>query len=208
MLKEQLSRGKVPPKAKFRADDEISIGEPADSRVAGSTLSSPRVGLSAGLASPRVGLSGGLSSPRVGSSGGLSSPRIGLSPRVQELKVRQANTPTTLPSEDNPPQPAGDFSVEKQTPETERAGRINPPETERAPRVNSLPLTPAHRNLLAKGVVAKSASLDHHYRYIILFIKPSALNGFFFLSMFIYVEMYTFMAHSYIEKGQWKESAV
>ena len=29
ILKEQLSRGKLPPKAKFRADDEISIGEPA-----------------------------------------------------------------------------------------------------------------------------------------------------------------------------------
>ena len=28
VLKDQLSRGKIPPRAKFRADDEISIGEP------------------------------------------------------------------------------------------------------------------------------------------------------------------------------------
>lgn len=33
ILKEQLSRGKLPPKAKFRADDEISIGEPAATAV-------------------------------------------------------------------------------------------------------------------------------------------------------------------------------
>ena len=30
VLSEQLLRGKLPPKAKFRADDEISIGDPAD----------------------------------------------------------------------------------------------------------------------------------------------------------------------------------
>ena len=33
VLKDQLSKGKIPPKAKFRADDEISIGEPATSGV-------------------------------------------------------------------------------------------------------------------------------------------------------------------------------
>ena len=33
VLKDQLSRGKVPPKAKFRADDEISIGEPSETRT-------------------------------------------------------------------------------------------------------------------------------------------------------------------------------
>ena len=39
VLKDQLSRGKIPPKAKFRADDEISIGEPAPTSSGATKLS-------------------------------------------------------------------------------------------------------------------------------------------------------------------------
>ncbi len=107
VLKDQLSKGKIPPKAKFRADDEISIGEPA-ATSSGATKSSAGV-ISAHLpqqevvasARPRLPPTTEATSVAVDTENEENSPVV--EPEALQGKVQHADSLDVSPLSSLPP---------------------------------------------------------------------------------------------------------
>ena len=150
MLSEQLSRGKLPPKAKFRADDEISIGEPATPRAAATNFSA---------ASGRLNGNGLLGSPDV--------PVASLAADAGQSKTDAVARP--LADVVSPPQPSVDKQPANDLKRKPVVTAAAVPGSSGPGRVNSSPVSAGQaavlsRSLLASATVAKSASLDNYYR--------------------------------------------
>jgi hypothetical protein len=146
VLADQLSRGRIAPKAKFRADDEISIGEP-------SVMVSPRT-VSYASEDRDLALPGGRGEEEEDREGPASeSPRQQLQPRVvsggspdrkYQLEVKQQRQVSTAQQQ----------QVLKQH---------NSNSVKGAPQRLSLPQPPGSSGVRAATTVGKSASLDNYY---------------------------------------------
>ena len=142
VLADQLSRGRIAPKAKFRADDEISIGEP-------SVMVSPRT---VSCASEDSALPGRGEEEEDGEGPASDSPRQQSQPRVvsggsperrYQLEVKQQRQLSTTQQQQQ---------VLKQHKSVKGAQQ----------RL-SLPQPPGSSGVRAAATVGKSASLDNYY---------------------------------------------
>jgi hypothetical protein len=144
VLADQLSRGRIAPKAKFRADDEISIGEPSV------MVSSPRTVSYASeerdLALPGRGEEEDGEGPASDSLRQQSQPRVvgGGSPdRKYQLEVKQQRQLSTTQQQQQ---------------------QHNSNSVKGAPQRLSLPQPPGSSGVRAAATtVGKSASLDNYY---------------------------------------------
>jgi hypothetical protein len=144
VLADQLSRGRIAPKAKFRADDEISIGEP-------SVMVSPRT---VSYASEDSALPGGRGEEEDGEGPASDSPRQQSQPRVvsggspdrkYQLEVKQQRQLSTTQQQQQVLKHHNSNSVKG------------------APQRLSLPQPPGPSGVRAATTVGKSASLDNYY---------------------------------------------
>ncbi len=145
VLADQLSRGRIAPKAKFRADDEISIGEP-------SVMVSPRT-VSYASEDRDLALPGRGEQEEDGEGPASDSPRQQSQPRVvsggspdrrYQLEVKQQRQLSTTQQQ----------QVLKQH---------NSNSVKGAPQRLSLPQPPGSSGVRAAATVGKSASLDNYY---------------------------------------------